>query len=130
MSINSGTTKEYSGTVTAFKDKVVWVEINPTPDISSSRSKVLCMTTERTDLFPGRRVVVQIESIPGNKAVLWSFALPLVLFVATLAAMLHTTQNTGLAILLAVFTLIPYYSILWVITARSLGTVKIRLRND
>jgi hypothetical protein len=130
MSINCGVTKEYPGTVTEFKDSVVWVEIDFPPDTTSSGSKVVCVTTERQDLFPGRKVVVQIETTPGNKAVLWSFALPFVLFVASLASLQHATQNTGLAILLAVFTLIPYYSILWVITARSLGKVKVRLRND
>lgn len=114
-----------------MQNKLARIEI---PDLQThvkgTRPAVVEVITDRTDIAAGSNVTIQVESIPGNKAVIYSYILPLLLFVATFGSLRHVTGNTGLAALLAIFTLIPYYAILWVITARSLGGVKFRLKNE
>lgn len=57
----------------------------------------------------GDRVVVVADSSVGFRASLYGYLLPLVLMVATLVVVLKMTQSEGVAALLALGILIPYY---------------------
>lgn len=121
-------TRECPGIVIGVKDKVVSVEVVDTSVKGKGSTRVVEIATERHDLDIGQRVVVIVESTPGNRAVMFVFILPAVLFCVIFFGLKDVTDSEGLAGLLAVFTLIPYYTIFWVITSRSQGMVKMKIK--
>ena len=112
---------EHPGTVIGIKGTVV--------DVRTGIGIVQVPASER-DLQVGQAVIVLAEPRVSALAVKLSYVLPLVLFVATFFALRRATGNEGLSWLLAIFTLIPYYTILLIITNRVLRAFRFRLKND
>jgi positive regulator of sigma E activity len=116
---------ERPGTVVGIKGEVALVEISG----SKGGARVVEVANRGQDLQIGQSVIVLAEARVSDLAVKMSYVLPIVLFVATFFALRRATGNEGLAWLLAIFTLIPYYTILWIITSRISRMSRFRLKN-
>ena len=116
---------ERSGTVVGIKGETAMVEIPGAQD----GVKVVEAASRGQNLKVGQSVVVLAEPRVSDLAVKMSYVLPIVLFIATFFALKRATGNEGLAWLLAIFTLIPYYTILWIITSRVSRMSRFRLKS-
>jgi sigma-E factor negative regulatory protein RseC len=68
--------------------------------------------TDKDDLKIGDRVNIVMEKSLGTKAVLLGYIIPFVLLLITLIISLAVFENEGIAGVLAVLVLIPYYVVL------------------
>ena len=116
---------KHDGIVTKIDDRNVYVSIVTQSACSSCHAKGACNITElKNEIIevvktqgkeynPGDRVQVYMEKSLGTKAVFLGYLLPFLLVLATLIIMLSLTSNQGLAGLVSLGVLIPYYLILY-----------------
>ncbi|MCK9398766.1 MAG: SoxR reducing system RseC family protein [Bacteroidales bacterium] len=62
---------------------------------------------------PGEQVMVRMEESLGQKAVLMGYVLPLVVLVGSIILFLSVLKHEGLAALLSLLMLVPYYLTLY-----------------
>ena len=74
---------------------------------------VICCDTEKYST--GQEVVVWASKEVANKALLLGFGIPLLLLVSMLMIVLRLTSDEGVAALVALGTLLPYYVLLWLL---------------
>jgi len=67
---------------------------------------------------PGDQVMVRMEESLGRKAVLMGYGLPLVVLVGSIIVFLSLLNHEGLAALLSILMLVPYYLILYLFRKR------------
>jgi len=67
---------------------------------------------------PGDHVMVRMEESLGQKAVLMGYGLPLVVLVGSIILFLSLLNHEGLAALLSILMLVPYYLILYLFRKR------------
>ncbi len=65
------------------------------------------------ELKPGDSVTIVMQKSTGLKAVFYGYILPFIVLMATLLGTLNATNNEGLAGLLALLVLVPYYFALY-----------------
>ena len=68
--------------------------------------------TDKNDHKIGDRVSIVMEKSMGTKAVMLGYIIPFILLLITLIVSLAITKNEGIAGVLAVLVLIPYYIVL------------------
>ncbi len=61
-------------------------------------------------LQPGDEVMVRFDESSGMKAVILGYVLPLIILVASIIIFLIVLKNEGLAALLSILMLVPYYA--------------------
>lgn len=71
-----------------------------------------------TDRKPGEEVMVKMDESLGHKAVIMGYVLPLVVLVGSIIIFLSVLKHEGLAALLSIFMLVPYYFILYLFRNR------------
>ena len=67
---------------------------------------------------PGEQVMVKMEESLGHKAVLMGYVLPLVVLVGSVILFLSLFKHEGLAALLSILMLVPYYFTLYLFRKR------------
>ena len=67
---------------------------------------------------PGDQVMVSMQESMGRKAVIMGYVLPLVVLLASIIIFLTLLKHEGLAALLSVLMLVPYYSGLYLFRKR------------
>ncbi|NTV83506.1 MAG: SoxR reducing system RseC family protein [Bacteroidales bacterium] len=67
---------------------------------------------------PGDHVMVRMEESLGRKAVLMGYGLPLVVLVGSIILFLSLLNHEGLAALLSILMLVPYYLLLYLFRKR------------
>jgi sigma-E factor negative regulatory protein RseC len=67
---------------------------------------------------PGEQVMVRMEESLGYKAVIMGYVLPLIVLVGSIVIFLLVLKNEGLAALLSLFMLVPYYFVLYLFRNR------------
>lgn len=67
---------------------------------------------------PGEEVMVKMEESMGHKAVLMGYVLPLIVLVGSIILFLSLFKNEGLAALLSILMLVPYYFALYLFRNR------------
>lgn len=67
---------------------------------------------------PGDQVMVRMEESLGRKAVLMGYGLPLVVLVVSIVIFLSLLNHEGLAALLSILMLVPYYLTLYLFRKR------------
>lgn len=67
---------------------------------------------------PGEEVMVKMEESLGHKAVLMGYVLPLIVLVGSIILFLSLFKNEGLAALLSILMLVPYYFALYLFRNR------------
>lgn len=66
----------------------------------------------------GDRVVVAIDTTVGFRASLYAYMLPLIVMVTTLVVVMKTSHSEGLAALLAIGILAPYYLVVYLLRGK------------
>lgn len=81
---------------------------------AESKEKVVEVVDRRAAAAyaPGDAVVVSITPSTGRRAVVLAFIVPFVILVAVLAVTLWVTGDEGLAAIIALASLVPYYFLL------------------
>jgi sigma-E factor negative regulatory protein RseC len=67
---------------------------------------------------PGEQVMVKMEESLGHKAVLMGYVLPLIVLVGSIILFLSIIKHEGLAALLSILMLVPYYFTLYLFRKR------------
>ena len=80
---------------------------------AESKEKVVEVVDDRAAAYaPGDSVVVSIEPSTGRRAVILAFVVPFLILVAVLVVALWVTGDEGVAAIIALASLVPYYLVL------------------
>lgn len=88
-------------TIADVEEKIIEAELDP------SRNRK-----------PGEQVMVKMEESLGHKAVLMGYVLPLIVLVGSVILFLSLFKHEGLAAVLSILMLVPYYFILYLFRKR------------
>ena len=88
-------------TVADIEEKIIEADLDPSQDWKA-----------------GDQVMVRMEESMGRKAVLLGYGLPLVVLVASIILFLSFLKHEGLAALLSILMLVPYYLTLYLFRGR------------
>lgn len=118
-----------SGFVDHIDDHTIYVRINSVSACVSCQAKGVCNTSDSEEklieidrvtapeLKPGQAVQVSMKTSSGNTAVFYGYLLPLILLVTALAVLVNYVTE-GMAGLLSMAVLVPYYSVLYFVRER------------
>lgn len=86
---------------------------------AESKEKLVDVYVDSTeDMKIGQSVIVAAKRKDAVKALLWSFAVPLLLMILVLCLIVILTDNEGWAAIGALLSLIPYYAVLYLLRHR------------
>lgn len=116
---------EHPGIIQKIENGRIWVNISQQSACGNCHSKTMCGMAEVADktvevnasgksLAPGQQVTITLRKTSGYKALLLGYLIPFLLLITTLILSLNLTGNEGLSALLAIFIIIPWYTILYV----------------
>jgi sigma-E factor negative regulatory protein RseC len=120
----------HSGIVESIQDGCVKVRIVQTSACAACKMASHCNAAESkvkmVDVFccdtakfqKGQEVVVSASKHVANRALLLGFGVPFILLVGGLVMTLRLTSEEGLAALVALGSLVPYYFLLWLFRDR------------
>ena len=120
----------HSGIIESMKDGCIKVRIVQTSACAACKVASHCNAAESkvkiVDVFccdtakyeTGQEVTVWASKDVANRALLLGFGVPFLLLVCVLLIALRLTANEGLAALLALGSLVPYYFVLWCLRDR------------
>lgn len=81
--------------------------------ISESKEKVIEVSVPKSSMYHvGQKVTVVGTSSQGLRAILLAFVIPLIILLTTLFICIGITGDEGLAALLSLLALVPYYIVL------------------
>ena len=116
----------HPGIVESTNDKSVFVKILAMSACSSCHAKAMCNIAEveekivevrkdpERNFEKGQEVTVSMKKSLGGKAVLLGYIIPFALLMGTLLLVLFLSGNEGLAGLMAIAILVPYYWLLYI----------------
>jgi positive regulator of sigma E activity len=116
---------EHPGTIEKIEGTKVWVNIMPQSACGSCHSKTYCGMAEVANklietrasihqtFIPGQQVTVALRKSLGYKALFLGYLIPFTIVILSLIIILYFTNNELAAALISLFTLIPYYAILF-----------------
>jgi sigma-E factor negative regulatory protein RseC len=111
----------HPGIVERIADGKIFVKILSTSACSTCHAKGVCSVSEVEEKIieadhdpsgnyrPGDQVIVKMKESLGHKAVLMGYVLPLVVLLLSIVVFLSLLHHEGLAALLSILMLIPYY---------------------
>lgn len=119
------TTVEHSGIVESLDNDRVRVGFVSHAACSSCHARGACSLSEVENKFvevtdpeqafqPGEKVMILLEQQMGFKALWYGYVFPLVIMLTALILVYALTARDGLAGLVALATLVPYYLLLFV----------------
>ena len=122
--MNSSVCIEQKGIVEGSGNGIVSVRISPVSACSGCHSKGSCslfgtaeriieVRDKRGDFRTGERVGITITQSMGNKAIVLGYFVPFLLVLCTLILLTLLRLKEWQAGLIALFTLVPYYIILY-----------------
>ena len=131
----------HSGIVESIQDGCVKVRIVQTSacaackvashcNVAESKVKivdVVCCDTAKYET--GQEVVVSASKDVANRALLLGFGLPFLLLVSVLMITLRLTSEEGVAALVALGSLLPYYLLLWLLRDRIQQRISFQLED-
>lgn len=94
------------------------------------KEKEIEVTKWQGDFKPGEQVEIISNESQGFRAVFLAYVLPLILMVAELFIVLHTTNNEMIAALGALCILASYYFILYTFRQKLLKSLKFDIRKS
>jgi len=115
----------HPGIIESINEDKVFVRILSQSACSSCHAKGACTIADveekiiETDIDPagnrkpGDEVIVRMEESLGHKAVLMGYVIPLVVLVGSVILFLSIFKHEGLAALLSLVMLVPYYFTLY-----------------
>ena len=132
---------EHIGTVQRIMDQSVVVSITQEAACSACAAAQLCHSADKQEksmeipcvdtarYAVGQSVLVVGELGLGLRATLWAYAVPLVLLMVVLIVVSRATGSEGWGAVSALFSLIPYYIILYILRDRLQRTFTFRLKS-
>lgn len=115
----------HPGIIDRIAEGKVFVKILSASACSSCHAKSICSISEVEEKVieaehdpagnyqPGEQVMVKMEESLGHKAVIMGYVLPLVVLLVSILVFLSLFHHEGLAALLSMLMLIPYYLVLY-----------------
>ena len=115
----------HSGIVRNIDDEFVYVSVVSQSACAACHAKGVCNVSEMNeeiieiprsssfDLKAGDRVNVVLKKSLGTKAVMLGYVVPFLLVLVTMVTMVITLKDEGLAGLISLGALVPYYVILY-----------------
>ena len=86
---------------------------------SESKEKMIDIyQCKREDINVGDIVVVSTSRRSSSKALLLGFGLPLIIMLLVIGIMLATGVEEGIAAIMTIASLIPYYMLIWILRNR------------
>ncbi len=86
---------------------------------SESKEKTVEVLTASAPSYKvGDNVVVWASPTVARRALLWAFGVPFVLMMAVLVGVLQASGNEGVAAVVSLLALFPYYGVLWLLQRR------------
>ena len=131
----------HSGIVESIQDGCVKVRIIQTSACAACKVASHCNAAESkvkiVDVFccdtakyeTGQEVVVSASKDVANRALLLGFGLPFLLLVSVLMITLRLTSEEGVAALVALGSLLPYYLLLWLLRDRIQQRISFQLED-
>ena len=135
-------TFKHYGTIESIDGNVIRVRILQASACSGCSAAKLCqsaetkektvdvVSTDSTQYSIGDKVQLVGSISQGLKATLWAYVLPLILLVVVLMVCIHFTKNEALSALIALFSLIPYYFVLYTQRDRFKKKFSFRIENS
>jgi len=120
----------HPGIIESINGNRVSVRILSQSACSSCHAKQACTVADMKDKIidaeldqaenrkPGDEVMVRMDESLGRKAVILGYGLPLVVLVASIIIFLSLLKHEGLAALLSILMLVPYYFVLYLFRDR------------
>jgi len=130
---------QHKGTIKKIDENSIWVEIIVQSACAGCHVKSVCTVADMKEKMIevgkkgnetyniGDEVTVSMASSKGTKALFLGYLLPFLILVFSLIILVEILNNEGLAGLLAISTLIPYYIILYFLRNRMKRTFEFRL---
>jgi sigma-E factor negative regulatory protein RseC len=118
-------TISHLGNIESIEEEVIMIRIVSTAACSSCSAKGACSASEieekiievardkSKDYKVGQVVNIQMEESLGTRAVVLGYLIPLIVMVTSIAILVNFV-NEGMAAIIGVLSLIPYYLILYV----------------
>ncbi len=115
----------HPGIIERIDDGKVFVKILSASACSSCHAKGICSVSEVEEKIieaehdpsgnyqPGDQVMVSMRESLGHKAVIMGYVLPFVVLLVSIVVFLSLLHHEGLAALLSIMMLIPYYLALY-----------------
>jgi sigma-E factor negative regulatory protein RseC len=115
----------HSGIVRDIDERFVYVSVVSQSACAACHAKGACNVSDMneeiieiprassTDLKAGDQVSVVLKKSLGTKAVMLGYVVPFLLVLGTMIAMVTTLEDEGLAGLISLGVLVPYYVILY-----------------
>jgi len=98
-------------------------------NVSEMKDEIVEVPRQKTESFAiGDKVDILMEKSLGTKAVILGYILPFLIVLITLIVSLNLIDSEGLAGLMSIGILVPYYLILYVNRERLKTTFKFRIR--
>ena len=131
----------HSGIVESIQDGCVKVRIVQTSACAACKVASHCNAAESkvkiVDVFccdtakyeAGQEVVVSASKDVANRALLLGFGLPFLFLVSVLMITLRLTSEEGVAALVALGSLLPYYLLLWLLRDRIQQRISFQLED-
>ena len=132
----------HPGIIVNISGETVQVKILSQSACSSCQVKSACAVAEMEEKMieidksgsgswnTGDKVMVRMEESMGRKAVLLGYVVPLVIIVVSVIIFLALLNHEGLAALLSILILIPYYFLLYFFRDRLKKEFRFRLEPD
>jgi sigma-E factor negative regulatory protein RseC len=129
----------HPGIVESIEGQKVNVKILAQSACSSCHAKGMCSVAEMeekiievntgavSNLKPGDTVQITMKKSLGPRAVFLGYLLPFLILLTTLITVLAITGNEGLAAIIAILVLVPYYVVLYYLKDRISKTFRFSL---
>jgi sigma-E factor negative regulatory protein RseC len=125
MTDPSGNIIIHPGIVDHIEEGVVFVRILSQSACSTCHAKGACAVSEIEEKIvevvnpgnrnyqPGEHVTVKMKQSLGRRAVMLGYIIPLIILVGSIVTLVLLLNNEGLAALLSILLLVPYYGLLY-----------------
>jgi sigma-E factor negative regulatory protein RseC len=96
--------------------------------VADMKDKIIDAELDQPDKWnPGDEVMVKMDESLGRKAVILGYGLPIVVLVGSIIVFLLLFKHEGLAALLSILMLVPYYLILYMFRGRLYKEFRFRI---
>lgn len=98
-------------------------------NVSEMKDEIVEVARNKTENFNvGDKVEILMEKAQGTKAVMLGYVIPFILVLVTLIVSLNLVDNEGIAGLISIGILVPYYLILYVNRDKLKTAFRFRIR--
>lgn len=142
MADQAGNIIIHPGIVDHLQENKVFIRILSQSACSTCHAKGACAVSDMEEkiievdephgrtLRPGELVNVKMKQSMGTRAVLLGYVIPLVILVFSIIVFVMFFNNEGLAAILSLLLLVPYYLVLYLLRSRLKQQFKFTLTND